>query len=153
MSAAEQVAAEWERTAPSLLGEYLECLAGDVAGWEEIYELMCEPMEEDLLVPVAAAVAAATAALSRPPKRAKRVTAYSYPSSRQVAPEPYVPRPTRTRGAAPVKQWVPEAQRKRICIDLTADSSESEGEVEYGGYFWSSHSYVPQWRQEVVEIN
>jgi hypothetical protein len=154
MTAAEAGMEMLIRGPADLLGEDL---LGDDAGWEEIYDLMREPMDEDLLAPIAVAAAlpaSVPVAAGRPPKGAKRMTAYGYPTWREVAPEPYVPRPTRTRGKG---LGVPEASRKRVCIDLSAELTDGDEEwgdgtvteVESEGEFYSSGRVVdgvPQWR-------
>jgi hypothetical protein len=121
-------------------------------GWEEIYDLMNMPVEDNLLGPLAAAAALPAVATGRPPRGAKRMTAYGYPTSREIAPEPYVPRPTRSRG----KGFVPEAQRKRVCIDLTQeDEVYYEGELWPRGWRWGAEFVaIPNngW-VEVIEIN
>ncbi len=128
MTAAEQVAAEWERAAPSLLGEDIE-----VEDWTGLAMLL-EVSGPDLLDTLAASDSAATditsAGSRRPPRNGRgRCTAYGPPTAHQIAPERYVPRPTRSRGRVPEKQRMPEAQRKRVCIDLTGyhDDEEEEG--------------------------
>lgn len=96
--------------------------------WREIFEMMREPMEEDLLSPIAAAMPAPVPVTAgRPPKGAKRMTAYGYPTWREIAPEPYAPRPTRTRGKG---LGVPEAARKRTCIDLSVQLVDEEDVVQ-----------------------
>lgn len=148
MSAAQAGMDLLSRGPADLLGEEV-----NEQDWRALFEMMREPMDEDLVAPIAAA-ANVPVATGRPPKGAKRMTAYGYPTWREIAPEPYVPRPTRTRGKG---FGVPEAARKRTCIDLSVQLTDSEEEwgdgtvteVESEGEFYSSGRVVdglPQWR-------
>ena len=148
---------------PVDLGVDMDTLAGSDAGWEYLFEIMRWPMEEDLLAPIAAAAAAADAAEYSGPTRArgkKRVSVYGPPTDEQVEPDRYVPRPTKSREGKNVypNPWVPEAQRKRICIDLSVqltDEEEVEAEDPRSGNSWRWHKghvwsvthglYMPKW--------
>jgi hypothetical protein len=114
---------------------------------------------EDLLAPIAAAVTAATvvAASGCPPRNGRgRMTAYGRPTWREIAPEPYVPRGSKSRGRVPEKQLLPEKGVKRICMDLTEEQEiYYEGPDWPAGWKWDAEFIVEPnngWA-EVIEIN
>lgn len=146
-------------------------LLGSPLSWDTfgIYELMREPMEDDLLAPIAAAAAVEDVAEYSGPTRArgkKRASVYGPPTDKQIEPDGYVPRPSIRRGKG---LGVPEAQCKRTCIDLSVQlTDEEDHEIEHNGYIWSVTYgvYMPKWLwnanyvvqpnngwAEVIEIN
>ena len=143
LNSAQAGAQHLARGPVDLLGEDLNTLAG------EILDLMRWPMGEDLLAPIAAAAAAEDAAEYSGPTRArgkKRVSVYGPPTDKQIEPDRYVPRPSIRRMGKGL--GVPEAQRKRTCIDLSVQlTDEEDHEVEHNGYIWSVTYglYMPKW--------